>query len=170
MAVATHLEQHDFPEGPLGRDRNTSGCRAGRSPRREGTQRAGGSSATHPCNCGDPPSEQCPRPNVPGLPGSTAAGVSPRPCPLPSCTSSLSYLGICLIPEGIKDLLDGHDLACPPVHCFPHDPIRLGRRAVSLLPGPPTHRTALQTKLLLPTVAAGRGPGRPCILEEGNGQ
>ena len=46
--------------------------------------------------------------------------------------SLLTYLGVCLILEGIKDFLDGHDLASPPIHRLPHDAVGPRRTVVSL--------------------------------------
>lgn len=39
--------------------------------------------------------------------------------------TSSTHLGICPVPEGIKDLLHSHNLACLSVNCFPYDAISL---------------------------------------------
>lgn len=105
-AWATHLEQRDFPERSLERGRNTRVCQASRAlsllPH---THRLWG--------------------NFSAQAGGGGRGGSPGPA-LPSPLAT-DYLGIGLVLEGIEDFLDGHDLASPPVHRLPHDPIGLGR-------------------------------------------
>lgn len=88
---------------------------------------------THVCAKPAGPKGSSPTPTGPWGPILRAGprrGAGPRPA-LPSPLATLDYLGICLVPEGIEDFLDGHDLASPPVHRLPHDPIGLGRREVS---------------------------------------
>lgn len=97
-----------------------------------------------------------------GLPSTKAAGGHPHTpaLVLPHTSSPPSYLGIRLIPKGIKDFLDGHNLASPPIHRLPHDAIGLGRRVVSLLGPAPSlapQTAPADTRLLLPAVAPGRG-------------
>lgn len=76
-------------------------------------------------------------------------GATPQPClTLPHTAFLLTYLGIRLVLEGIKDFLEGHDLAGPLIHRLPHDALGLGRRAVSLLgigPSPARPDRPLQT-------------------------
>lgn len=78
--------------------------------------------------------EQCQKPTAIGLPGTKAMGNTHSPTPVLSHISSLTNLGIRLIPKGVKDFLDGHNLPSPPIHCLPHNAVGLRRRAISLPP------------------------------------
>lgn len=88
-------------------------------------------------------------------------GSPPLPCPRPSHTSSPRiYLGVRLIPKGIEDFLDGHDLAGPPIHCLPHNAVGLWARwsACWAQGRPPVQPSPAQQAALrlLPALAPGR--------------
>lgn len=111
--------------------------------------------------------EPCQKPTVMGLPGNKTMGVSPQPAPRPF-PHFVPHLCIRLIPKGVKDFLDGHNLPGPPIHCLPHNAIGLGRRAVSLLrtslPAHPPDCPADRLLLRILAVARGRGVVRAVTL------
>lgn len=83
--------------------------------------------------------------------------LHPTPPHTPHTSFLLHYLSIYLVPKGIKDFLDGHNLASPPVHGLPHNAIGLGNTWISLLNMGPLLHMHLYSSQPQPALDTGRG-------------